>query len=97
MSVENTETAEKSKTLAGRSPGQIAWMRFKRNKVGVGAALVSLTILLMSAFAPLVSRILGIDPDTLNLEMLDSSGIPKAPRGGMSLDHPLGVIHGTVS
>lgn len=95
MSVENTETAEKSKTLAGRSPGQIAWMRFKRNKVGVGAALVSLTILLMSAFAPLVSRILGIDPDTLNLEMLDSSGIPTAPRGGMSLDHPLGVIPGT--
>lgn len=95
MSVDKTVVAESKGALAGRSPGQIAWMRFKKNKIGVGAALVSVTILLMSAFAPIVSRILGIDPDTLNLEMLDSSGIPTAPRGGMSLDHPLGVIPGT--
>ncbi len=95
MSKVNTEAAESKSVLAGRSPGQIAWMRFKRNKIGVGAGIVSLIILLASIFAPLVCRLLGIDPDTLNLEMLDSSGIPTAPRGGMSLDHPLGVIPGT--
>jgi len=87
--------SEATSVLTGRSPGQIAWMRFKRNKIGVGAGIVSIAILLASIFAPLVTRILGIDPDTLNLEMLDSSGIPTAPRGGMSLDHPLGVIPGT--
>ena len=81
--------------IAGRSPGQIAWMRFKRNKVGVIAAIVSLTILTLSAFAPIVCRILGIDSNTLNLEALDTSGVPKLPRGGMSLEHPLGLIPGT--
>jgi peptide/nickel transport system permease protein len=95
MSEAKVDTAETASVLAGRSPGQIAWMRFRRNKIGVGAGIVSIAILLASIFAPLVSRILGIDPDTLNLEMLDSSGIPTAPRGGMSLDHPLGVIPGT--
>jgi peptide/nickel transport system permease protein len=95
MSSENIEAVETTSVLAGRSPGQIAWLRFKKNKVGVGAAIVSVTLLLMSAFAPIVSKILGVDPDTLNLDMLDSSGIPTAPRGGMSWDHPLGVIPGT--
>ncbi|MFM7542961.1 MAG: ABC transporter permease, partial [Actinomycetales bacterium] len=92
MSIDSAPVATE---LAGRSPGQITWMRFKRNKVGVGAAIVSVTILLMSAFAPIVSKILGVDPDELNLEALNSSGIPIAPRGGMSWDHPLGLIPGT--
>jgi ABC-type dipeptide/oligopeptide/nickel transport system permease subunit len=90
---EQLETVQPA--IAGRSPGQIAWMRFKRNKVGVAAALVSLTILTLSAFAPIVCRILGIDPNTLNLEDLDTSGIPKLPNGGISLEHPLGLIPGT--
>ena len=67
MSLDKTDVAESKGALTGRSPGQIAWMRFKKNKIGVGAAFVTITILLMSAFAPLVCRILGIDPDTLNL------------------------------
>jgi peptide/nickel transport system permease protein len=82
--------------IAGRSPGQIAWMRFKRNKIGVGAAIVSITILLLSAFAPIVCRILGVDPNTLNLEALDTSGVPQASKGGgISWEHPLGLIPGT--
>jgi len=81
--------------IAGRSPGQIAWMRFKRNKVGVGAAIVSITILGLSAFAPIVCRIIGIDPNTLNLEALDTSGVPIPSKGGISLEHPLGLIPGT--
>ena len=66
-------------------------MRFKRNKVGVGAAIVSITILLLSLFAPLVAKIIGVDPDTLNLDVLDVSGIPEV---GFSWDHPLGLIPG---
>ena len=52
--------------IQGRSPRQIAWMRFKRNKVGVGAGIVSITLLLLSLFAPIVAKIIGVDPDTLN-------------------------------
>ena len=78
--------------IQGRSPRQIAWMRFKRNKVGVGAAIVSITLLLLSLFAPLVTKILGVDPDTLHLDVLDVSGIPT---NGYSFEHPLGLIPGT--
>jgi ABC-type dipeptide/oligopeptide/nickel transport system permease subunit len=86
---------EKDGSIQGRSPRQIAWMRFKRNKVGMTAAVVSIVLLSLSLFAPLVCKLLGIDPDTLNLEVLNSSGIPKLPHGGISLEHPLGLIPGT--
>jgi len=61
-----------SPVIAGRSPRQIAWSRFKRNKVGMIAAGISIFLLSMSLFAPIVCRILGINPDELNLEGLDT-------------------------
>jgi len=88
-------TAKNSSAIQGRSPRQIAWMRFKRNKVGMAAAGVSIALLSLSLFAPLVCKILGVDPNTLNLDVLDSSGIPKIPHGGIGLSHPLGLIPGT--
>ena len=80
------------RAIVGRSPRQIAWMRFKRNKVGVGAAMMSIAILMLSLCAPIVAKVIGVDPDTLNLDVLDVSGIPTV---GMSWDHPLGLIPGT--
>lgn len=81
--------------IQGRSPRQIAWMRFKRNKVGVCAAIVSVGVILLSFFAPIITRIVGVDPNTLNLDILDTSGIPTLPNGGISFEHPLGLIPGT--
>jgi ABC-type dipeptide/oligopeptide/nickel transport system permease subunit len=81
--------------IVSRSPRQIAWMRFKRNKVGMVAAVVSITVIALSIFAPLVTKILGVDPDTLNLDVLDSAGVPTLPNGGISLEHPLGLTPGT--
>lgn len=81
--------------IAGRSPRQIAWARFKRNRVGVVAAFVSIFLISLSIFAPWVCKLVGVDPDTLNLQYLDSSGIPTLPNGGISLEHPLGLIPGT--
>ena len=95
MSAVVAETTSSKEAIKGRSPRQIAWMRFKRNKVGMGAAILSITILTLSFFAPIVCRILRIDPNTLNLGILDNSGIPKLPHGGISLSHPLGLIPGT--
>ncbi len=87
--IESTSTATQ---IQSRSPRQIAWMRFKRNKVGVVSALLSISILALSLMAPLVTRILGLDKDELNLDLLDVSGIPTV---GYSLEHPLGLIPGT--
>jgi ABC-type dipeptide/oligopeptide/nickel transport system permease subunit len=80
--------------IVSRSPRQIAWRKFRRNKIGMVAAGVSATILLLSIFAPVVCKILGIDPDELNLELIDSSGVPIPPNGGISWEHPLGLTPG---
>ena len=90
----NSEVSSEA-TIAGRSPRQIAWSRFKRNKVGMVAAGISIFLLSMSLFAPIVCRVLGINPTDLNLDGLDSSGIPRGDLAGFSLQHPLGVIPGT--
>jgi peptide/nickel transport system permease protein len=87
--IESTSTAPQ---IQSRSPRQISWLRFKRNKVGVISAILSVTILSLSLMAPLVTRILGLDKDELNLDLLDVSGIPTV---GYSLEHPLGLIPGT--
>ena len=80
--------------IISRSPRQIAWLRFRRNKVGMAAAWVSITILLLSLFAPIVCKILGIDPDELNLDLIDSSGVPIPANGGISWQHPLVLTPG---
>jgi peptide/nickel transport system permease protein len=81
--------------IVGRSPGQLAWRRFKRNRIGVASAIISLLFLLASIFAPLVSGIFGVDPNTMHLNQLDSTGVPNLPHYGMGLTHPLGLIPGT--
>ena len=95
VSATKLENANNAGQIISRSPRQIAWLRFKRNKVGMVAAGISLFVIALSIFAPLVSKILGVDPDTLNLDVLDSSGVPTLPNGGISLDHPLGLTPGT--
>ena len=80
--------------IISRSPRQIAWRRFRRNKVGMVSAGVSIVVLMLSLFAPVVCKILGINPDELNLDLIDSSGIPTLPNGGISWEHPLGLTPG---
>ena len=58
------------------------------------SAGVSIVVLMLSLFAPLVCKILGINPDELNLDLIDSSGIPTLPNGGISWEHPLGLTPG---
>jgi ABC-type dipeptide/oligopeptide/nickel transport system permease subunit len=95
VSATKVGNANNAGQIVSRSPRQIAWMRFKRNKVGMVAAAISVTVIALSIFAPLVTKILGVDPDTLNLDVLDSAGVPTLPNGGISLDHPLGLTPGT--
>jgi peptide/nickel transport system permease protein len=84
-----------STTIVGRSPAQIAWMRFKRNKIGVIVGSFSIIVIILSLGAPIFSRLLGVDPNTLHLNVLDNTGVPTLPHGGISLQHPFGLIPGT--
>jgi peptide/nickel transport system permease protein len=81
--------------IVGRSPKQIAWKRFKRNRVGVISAVVSISVITLSVCAPIVTRLVGVDPNTLHLNYLDITGVPTLPHGGIGLSHPFGLIPGT--
>ena len=85
---------EESQEIVQRTPKQIAWARFKRNKVGVYAGCATLFFLLCSILAPLITRAFGVDNTTIYDGVLDEFAMPIGKWGGVSWDHPLGVEPG---
>ncbi|HZO67531.1 MAG TPA: hypothetical protein VFB74_21250, partial [Kribbellaceae bacterium] len=49
--------------IEGRSPGQIAWMRLKRDKVAIAGGIVIILLILMAIFAPLIVKAFGDPPN----------------------------------
>ncbi|WP_344328882.1 ABC transporter permease [Streptomyces macrosporus] len=89
------EPAASDGQLAGRSPGQLMWLRFKRDRVGVISAFVVIFFFLIAALAPVISWLYGKDPYTLygqeRFELLDEFGFPAGPNGGMSSEFWFGI------
>jgi ABC-type dipeptide/oligopeptide/nickel transport system permease subunit len=78
--------------IAGRSLGQIAWMRLKRDKVAIGGAAVILFLVLVAIFAPIVVRLLGHPPNEYHQDLInDELGISDRPFGGASWDFLFGL------
>lgn len=84
------------KDIAGRSPGQIAWARLKRDKVAMTALVFVVVVVLLAVAAPLL-RMAGIlDPYSFNYNLIGGFGsMPTGKFGGISLTHPFGVEPGT--
>ena len=81
--------------VAQRTPKQIAWGRFKRNKVGVYAGCASIFFITVGFFAPIITRLVGVNPRDTYEGVLDEFAMPIGPWGGVSLAHPLGIEPGT--
>ncbi|MFF9866947.1 ABC transporter permease [Streptomyces sp. NPDC013953] len=82
----------KSKQIEGRSLGQIAWTRFKRDKLAVTGGVVVILLILVAVLSRPLQALLGLDPNALQQDLIDpNTSLPKGSFGGMSLDHPLGV------
>ncbi|KUL69768.1 MULTISPECIES: ABC transporter permease [unclassified Streptomyces] len=90
--------AEEPKKLAGRSPSQLMWARFKRDRTGVVSAFVVLFYFLIAAAAPLISMVYGKDPYTLygqdRPELLDMFTMPAKPVGGIDGEFWFGIEPG---
>lgn len=85
---------EAAKTSVGRSPRQLAWRRFKSNKVAI-PSLVAVSIIIGAVvFAPQVCALLGISPDIRDESAIDSRGQVIGDWGGISPEHPFGVVPG---
>lgn len=78
--------------VVGRTLREIAWLRLRRDKVALGCAVVLIIIAFLAVFAPLICRLLGINPYSFNSDLIgDNGGLPVGILGGVSAAHPLGV------
>ena len=77
-----------------RTPRQIAWARFKRNRAGVISGYVALFFIVAAFAAPIITKILGLKNGQTYPEAIDEQSFPIGKFGGISLAHPLGVEPG---
>jgi peptide/nickel transport system permease protein len=83
------------KAIQGRSLGQIAWMRLKRDKVAMAGGIVVLLLILVAIFAPLIVKWLGYPPDEFHYDQVDpSTQLPLHGWGGISGNYLFGVEPG---
>jgi peptide/nickel transport system permease protein len=94
--------AEASPALAiadiGRSPWQIGWQRFRRDRVGVWSGYVVLFFVAVAILAPLIVKLYGKDAYTTYGDktpgLLNEYGFPTGRYGGMSSEHWFGLEPG---
>jgi peptide/nickel transport system permease protein len=86
---------EESQEIIQRTPKQIAWGRFKNNKVGVYSGIASIFFLSAAALAPLITRAVSVNNHSRYPKMLNQFAMPIGHWGGISLSHPLGLEPGT--
>ncbi|MEZ0089862.1 peptide/nickel transport system permease protein [Streptacidiphilus sp. EB129] len=97
-----TDLAEPPATAATapqhRSPAQLAWRRFRRDRTGVVSGLVVAAFFLVGIGAPVISWLYGKDPYTTYGQntpgLLNDYGYPAGPMGGISGQYWLGLEPG---
>ncbi len=78
--------------IEGRSLGQIAWTRFKKDRVAVAGGIFVLLLIVLAALSRPIQALFGLDPNAFNQDLIDpNTSLPIGGMGGMSWDHPLGV------
>jgi len=80
------------KAIEGRSLGQIAWLRLRRDKVAIAGAVVVIVLVIMALAAPLLVKLFGHPPNDFHQDLIDPSlQIPKGKWGGINRDFLFGV------
>jgi len=76
------------KAIEGRSLGQIAWMRLRRDKIAMAGGVVVVFLTLVAIFGPFLVQ----SPTVYHSNLIDPVySRPYGPFGGISLAHPFGV------
>jgi peptide/nickel transport system permease protein len=95
MSPAGTEVAPEAvvaglagRQIEGRSLGQIAWLRLRRDRVAMASGIFILLLILVAALGPFLVQ----SPDIYHPNLINSTlQGPNGAFGGISLSHPLGV------
>ena len=77
--------------VIGRSPGQLAWLRLKRDRVAVTSGGVLAFFAILAILAPLIQWLYGGKAYAGNSDLMDQRGRPLGVAGGVSGDHWLGI------
>ena len=80
--------------LVSRSPRELAWRRFRANKIALPAAFASFSIAFIAIFAPLIAWVINVSPTDRDASAITARGETIGKLGGMSFNHPLGVEPG---
>jgi peptide/nickel transport system permease protein len=76
------------RAITARSPLQLFWRRFRRDKVAMAAMFFIILLILIAVFAPLIVKAVGApQPNVQDPNALDDFGLPAGP----SADHIFGV------
>ena len=82
------DLVESGDEIAARSPLQLFWRRFRRDRVAQGSAAFIVLLIVVAVFAPLVVKLAGLPgPYTQNPSLTGEFGEPLGPRAA----HPFGV------
>jgi peptide/nickel transport system permease protein len=83
------------KAIQGRSLGQIAWTRLKRDRVAMAGGVIVVLLIVMAIFAPVIVGVLGHPPNEFHQDpaLLDPElgNLPRGTFGGMSRDYLFGL------
>jgi peptide/nickel transport system permease protein len=78
--------------IEGRSLGQIAWLRLRRDRAAMAGGAVVLLLVLLAILARPIESVFHLDPNALHQNLVNPELVaPKGRWGGMSAAHPLGV------
>jgi peptide/nickel transport system permease protein len=68
--------------VAARSPLQLFWRRFRKDKIALAAGSFIVLLILVAIFAPVIRNVLGTpEPNVGNTDALDDFGLPVGPSG----------------
>jgi peptide/nickel transport system permease protein len=94
-SVEQPTSPATPKGNESRSPGRLAWKRFKRDRTGVISAYLVIFFFALAVLAPLIAKLYGKNPYTTYAsqrpDLLDAFAYPTGPNGGMSSEFWFGI------
>jgi peptide/nickel transport system permease protein/oligopeptide transport system permease protein len=77
-----------AKAIEGRSLGQIAWLRLRRDKVAMTGGIIIVFLILVAIVGPHLVQ----NPDTYHNNLINPTfSRPNGPLGGISFAHPFGV------
>ncbi len=80
--------------LVGRSPGQLAWTRLRRDRTAMISGTVLAVLFIVAVAAPLIERLYGVGPQQQFQDALDSYGMPLGYSGGITGAHWFGLEPG---